>query len=479
MGRTRAIGDQGLSLLTNDLGDFAFLAPAIRSAYERGSLDPASAEYMDLQALGLLGDEPRSSAGLEDAVRRTRKAFLLEGPSLHIFVVTLRCDHSCHYCQVSRAAVDAACFDMSADDAEAALDRVFESPAQALTIEFQGGEPTLRMDLVRRIVASAEARNEQEARDISFTMVTTLHHLSDEDLEFCRDHKIHLSTSIDGPAALHDRHRPNPSHDSHARTVEGLARAREILGHDGIAALPTLTRAALADPRAVIDAYRDLGFASIFLRPVSPYGFAAKTRRVLGYEMADFITFYRQALAYVLELNQAGEAFEETYAAILLRHILTPFHSGYLDLRSPAGAGLGVLVYNYDGLVYPSDEARMAARTGDGRFALGPVTMPLDGLLASPAIAWLRTGAVAEELPGCRDCAYVPYCGADPVHHAIIDGDPIGDRATSEFCQKSLGVFDILFEHLAAGNVETRRTFEAWAFRRPRAEILPTPGIVR
>ena len=32
-----------------------------------------------------------------------------------------------------------------------------------------------------------------------------------------------------------------------------------------------------------------------------------------------------------------------------------------MDLRSPAGAGMGVVVYNYNGNVYASDESRMLA----------------------------------------------------------------------------------------------------------------------
>lgn len=93
----------------------------------------------------------------------------------------------------------------------------------------------------------------------------------------------------------------------------------------------------MTDPRKLIDHYRSLGFPSIFLRPISPYGFALKTRKKVGYETSDFLAFYVEALDYILSLNAAGEPFEETYASILLRHMLTPFHSGYLDLRSPAG----------------------------------------------------------------------------------------------------------------------------------------------
>lgn len=462
----------GRFLISNDLGDYAVLDDAEVRRLERAPGTLASTRRSDLEARSLLDPNPSGRLSrLEAAILRTRKAFLLDGPALHIFVVTLRCDHSCQYCQVSRASLDAPGYDMAPSDAEAALDRVFESPSPAITIEFQGGEPALRFDLVRQIVVGALERNAAAGRTLTFSMTTTLHHLTRRDLEFCAQHGIHLSTSIDGGQNLHDGQRPNPGRDAWCRTVEGLAQARAVLGQDGIVALPTVTRAALADPAGLVDAYRSLSFNSIFLRPVSPFGFARKTRRTLGYDMAAFLAFYEAALDHILALNAAGVPFEEVYAGILLRHIMTPFHSGYADLRSPAGAGLGVLVYNYDGKVYPSDEARMAAETGDGRFALGPVTAPLADLLDAPAMRWLRAGVVAEELPGCRDCAFVPYCGADPIYHAAVQGDPVGERASSEFCAKHLGLFRLLFSRIADGDPETLRTFTAWALGRPRHEI--------
>jgi len=61
----------------------------------------------------------------------------------------------------------------------------------------------------------------------------------------------------------------------------------------------------------------------------------------------------------------------EIYARILLTKILTPFATGYVDLQSPAGAGISVAVYNYDGDVYATDEARMLAEMGDRTFRLG------------------------------------------------------------------------------------------------------------
>ena len=42
-----------------------------------------------------------------------------------------------------------------------------------------------------------------------------------------------------------------------------------------------------------------------------------------------------------------------------------------MDLQSPAGIITGVIVFNYDGGVYASDESRMLAEQKDFNFKLG------------------------------------------------------------------------------------------------------------
>ena len=78
--------------------------------------------------------------------------------------------------------------------------------------------------------------------------------------------------------------------------------------------------------------------------------------------------FYFEGLDYIIDLNLKGFGFTEYYAAMVLRKMLTPFQPGYVDLLSPAGAGVAAVVYNYDGDVYASDESRMLAEMGDKSF---------------------------------------------------------------------------------------------------------------
>jgi His-Xaa-Ser system radical SAM maturase HxsB len=450
-------------LVTSEVGEYIFVSEEEFTNMAKGCLQSSLPIYKDLLAKHIIYEGTgEATLRMVEAKYRTKKSFLNGGAALHIFVVSLRCDHSCHYCQVSRQSPDKSKFDMSPEIASASIDRLFDSPSDALTIEFQGGEPLLAFPIIRMITEEIIKRNKEENRSISFTLTSTLHYLDNEMTNFFREHDFHISTSLDGPEWLHNANRPNPTKDSYQRTIKAIEIAREQIGINKVAALTTLTRRSLDCPKEIVDAYIDLGFRSIFLRPLSPYGFAVKSERKIGYNIKEFIKFYELALAYIIQKNLQGHVIDEAYTAILLTHIMTPFPSRYVDLRSPTGSGLGVLVYNYDGSVYASDEGRMLIEMGNSAFRLGNVNQPYNELMSSEAIDIILAGGIAESHPGCADCAFLPYCGADPVFHLARNYDPIGHRANSEHCSKHMGIFNILFRYLEQADPDIMRIFLAW-----------------
>src|SRR5437016_14497776 len=115
-----------------------------------------------------------------------------------------------------------------------AFDLTFRSPSHAIKIEFQGREPLLNFDLIKYIVLNAKRRNVAEKRDLALVIATNLSFLTDEILEFCRVHAIQISTSLDGPADLHNANRPKPGNDSYEVTIDGIRRARVALGVDQV-----------------------------------------------------------------------------------------------------------------------------------------------------------------------------------------------------------------------------------------------------
>lgn len=448
----------GSVFLSNLVGEWEILPADCFAQFVDGRLQHDSDAYADLKAKHFLIDADSSVAvDLLSTKLQRRLSHLPAVFGLAIFVVTLRCEHSCPYCQVSRQSDDRSAYDMTEGTARLALEKLMASPIRVAKIEFQGGEPLLNFDLIRYVVLTGKQMAATAGKSFSFVVTTNLALISDDILVFCREHNILISTSLDGPADLHNANRPRKGNNSHQLAVEGMKRAAATLGENRVAALMTTTKASLSRVEDIVDEYRRNGLQEIFLRPLSPYGFAVKTKWFKAYESREWLDFYLQGLRYIIDMNRRGERMVELYALTILSKMLTGLPGGYVDMMNPAGIANKVVVFNYDGDVYASDEARMLAEMGDKTFRLGNL---LDGELADLAtgdtILDAIEGSVLESSPMCSDCAFQPYCGADPIFHHATQGDFTGHKPTSGFCQRQMAIFNEL-----VGLMETDREVAA------------------
>src|SRR5262245_54973831 len=145
-------------LVCNMVGDFISLALEEFDRLKDLRLTPGDRLYEKSYAAHLIPNEGQSAKHQLLALRlRSRMAFLRQMTPLHLFVVTLRCEHSCPYCQVSRQSTDCSRYDMSEETAQRALKIALDSPSARIKIEFQGGEPLLNFDLIEKIVLAAKA----------------------------------------------------------------------------------------------------------------------------------------------------------------------------------------------------------------------------------------------------------------------------------------------------------------------------------
>jgi hypothetical protein len=101
-------------LVSNMVGDFIRLTEDEINNLIDLRLSPGDGLYEKAYAAHLITGTNQKAQRQVLALRlRSRMSFLRQVTPLHIFVVTLRCEHSCPYCQVSRQSTDRSRFDMS------------------------------------------------------------------------------------------------------------------------------------------------------------------------------------------------------------------------------------------------------------------------------------------------------------------------------------------------------------------------------
>ncbi len=455
--------DDSRYVITNIAGEYLVITKEDLYAVANKQLCPGSPVYNTLKSKHFIYDDDSSVALELLALKyRTKMAPLANFTGLHLFVTTLRCDHSCPYCQVSRQSEDKAAFDMTPEIADKAIDFTFQSPSNEIKIEFQGGESLLNFEMVKYVVEEATKRNQTENRDLQFVIATNLSPLTDGMLDFCLKYDILISTSLDGPEELHNGNRPRPGKDSYEKVMTGMQKVRELLGPDKLGALMTTTKDSLTQAKPIIDEYVEQGFSSIFLRPLSPYGFAIKTKSFDAYQTEEWLKFYKEGLDYIIELNKQGLYFIEDYTALILNKMLTPFGTTYVDLQSPSGMAISAIVFNYDGDIYASDESRMLAEMGEKRFRLGNLLQDTyEGVMLSDALLGPLEATITESMPMCNDCGFQNYCGSDPVYHYATQGDIIGNKAFSGFCKKNMTIMRHLIK-LLEDDPEARDVLLSW-----------------
>lgn len=371
-----------------------------------------------------------------------------------ILVPTLRCNLSCSYCQVSRAGVRQAGFDWSDATIEAVLALLDRLPSDQIKIEFQGGEPTLRPDLLRTVISRCARFRRRE-----FVVCTNLQVLNDDILALFDTPELYISTSLDGDAITHQRQRTKDPQD----TQNFLANLRTIIDRYGpgkLSALPTIDPITPPDIDTLIEAYASVGITSIFLRPINFQGFARKRHADAREQSESWRDYHERFVRALIARNweDRSKVFEETYTGICLRRIFQPGADRHVDLRNPNPLGYDYVVIDYDGRVYPTDEARMLTRSGVIDLAIGDVFEGWN----TPQRDLLNAHSANYEDPACQRCAYQPYCGRDLVDDLARYGRIDVPRLETEFCRRHLHIFDFLFRLIYEDDPAVRYSLSRW-----------------
>ena len=447
-------------LLTNDLGEYVFVSePEFKNIICK-KIDLNSELGCKLLKNNMIYDDTKLefSSNRKYDLQYIKKHVNI-ATSLFIFVVTTACNMNCVYCQAN-SGKKCNPFYMTKEMAERAVDISLESPEKYISFEFQGGEPLLNFDIIKHIVLYAEAKKGEHV--ISYNVVTNLTLINDEMIDFFQKYCFGISTSVDGPEFVHNENRPLLSGEG---TFEKVKDAVNLIRNKGlkVGAIQTTTRQSLEHPEELVRAYKDMGFESIFIRPLTPLGKASLNWDKIGYSTDEFLAFYIRAFEELIKINAEGTFLKEDHAAILLNKMQGEFVN-YMELRSPCGAGIGQVAYYADGNIFTCDEGRMVYEMGDDTFCIGNVfTSKYSDIIKNSVCKTVCASSILESIPSCCDCVYQPYCGTCPVVNYASNNDVIEKQPRSYRCRIYSGMLDYLFSQLLKNDDKIINIITTWS----------------
>lgn len=457
-------------LITNDSGNWLFLTARDFKRLLEGRMKKNEAPYFKLKENGFIDLDKQRLAKLAGSYLRLNRSFL-RGPGLFIMVLTLRCNHACVYCHAVPEGLKAKETDMREAIAKKTVDLIFNAPSRLIRIEFQGGEPLLNWPVLKYVVKYAKALNKIKNKDLRLSLVSNLTLLDGKKLKFLLDEGVSVCCSFDGQAEVHDKNRIYLSGKSSYQAVASRIKAiKKIIARKKeknasfsgeLDAILTISRFSLPFHREIVNEYIKMGFFSIFIRPLGHFGLKTRNAEIIGYKAEEFIDFYKKTMDYILELNLKGRFFIERGSYYALKKILRNEDPAYLDMRSPCGAGIGQLAFDYDGGIFTCDEGRMARRLGYDDFQVGTVGEEnFNQLIDNNVVKTTCLASCLDNQVACSNCAYKPYCGTCPVANFVEHGTIFPQISNTDRCKVNKAMFDYLFSKIR--NKKYRKIFESW-----------------
>lgn len=451
-------------LITNDAGKFHFLSLEDFTKFISWDVQQLDS-HDELMQKGFIVSDSYEQWMIGSVALKNH--FVWVGPTLHMIVITLRCNHKCKYCHAAVAPMSAKEFDMSKETAKEVVDTILYTNSPSLTIEFQWWEALVNYEIVQYVVKYAKDRAQHLQKQVTFSLVSNLTLMTEEKLLWLLDNGVDICTSLDWDEISHNNSRTGFDGNSFEKVSYWMKRVDEEKQKRWmwkIWALLTATKETLPRYKQIIDTYRELGLDGIFLRWLNPYGFAAADMEALAYESNQWIDFYRKSLDYIIEINKNWEFFREQITWVYLQKIFNQRDPAFMDIRSPSGIAVWWVAYNYDWKIYASDESRMLGRMWIDDFLMAESLWSgkenYEAMMKSDITKIAIQSSTLDGLPWYNDHVYKPYLGVDIIHNFKTTGNLYTPLVKDEKMKLQIAILDTIFEKLQDPEVE--KIFKSW-----------------
>jgi len=396
--------------LTTDHGSYCILSEGEFTDLKKRNINQELKEKLEKKQI-ILNDN-----NLNETIKMMRRKynFLFSGTSLHTVIVTSNKDN------------------MDKETSKKIVDFIFQTPSKEITIEFKGNDPLLNWEVVKYIIGYANGKNIEAKKNLRIKIITTLNGIDEEKMNYLIDKDVFICTFLDGPDELHNYNRKFLSGNNHKEVVKWIKLFnngyKKKNSNNKVEALITLTKKSLEYSKEIIDEYVKLGLNIINLKFLNKIEISEKVWPLINYSEDEFIDFWKNSINYIEELKKQGKDINDVIASTISNKINGNFDSNNLEFTSPYSGAIGQLVYDYNGNIYPSDEARII---GEELFLLGNVDKDIyKEILTSDKVCTILNASIIDQF-AYDSHAFKPYYGVNPILNYISYGNTIGNISQS------------------------------------------------
>jgi uncharacterized protein len=338
-----------------------------------------------------------------------------------VLSVSNGCNLSCSYCYKEDLQQAGKATRMDFETARRGIELLIAegAPHARLSVAFLGGEPLSNPAMIRQVVTYAEKRCAEEGKAVDFTLTTNATMLTEDSVRYFDEHRFGISVSMDGPQAIHDRHRKTVAGDGTYERVAG--KARMLLSR--YRSRPVGARVTLAAGTSdVVGIYRhlkdEIGFFEVGFAPVttSPQNASNLSAAELGAVFAGMKELGKEYLSAALDGRHFG--FSN------MHQLLGDLNEGR-SKSLPCGAGIGLLALDAAG------DLHLCHRfAGSMLQTFGNVT---DGIAKDRLGGFLEAAADLSGRP-CASCRIRSLCAGGCYHESYVRfEDPL--TPTYHYCE--------------------------------------------
>jgi len=266
-----------------------------------------------------------------------------------------------------------------------------------LSVALFGGEPLMEFNLIKKLVPYGERKAAYYGKKIHFGATTNSVLVTDEIIEFFRQHNMNFHTSIDGAAESHDKHR----HFADGRGTLAIIepKIRKILKYwPNTTARMTVSNDTVyrwfEDVLYLVD---DLGYKNLAMIPVPECEWTEEQWKEMKRELRKISNWY-------IRRYRDGNPIYLKHIEDALRGITKPTRR-----KHHCGAGRGSFLVKTDGTLYPCHRfGGTLDAEGKASWKLGSI---YEGIDKEKRKVFLNFNCITQTKADCENCLAVHTCG--------------------------------------------------------------------